>query len=359
MLNEHNKILIASTSGIYGGGETYLLQLDKVIRNLGFDVEYIVSNATLFNKLETEKKELVLSKNQHISAIKFIALINNKLKKTDYKYIILNGLSELGVFAKFIKHKKIISIAHSNEEWLDDKFYSRGILHLVKRIVISGFDKYLYRLVVLNNKTLSHTKGYGMLENKSVKVYTGIEKIDVEKSKMGEGIIFGRIGRLVDKKGNSNLINAFSQVLKKYPMTKLLFAGDGYNRDKLENKSKELGIQESIVFLGEVNPKDFYSKIDCMVSPSLTEAFPMIILEAMSAKIPIISTAVGGVMEILEDDRSAKLIRPNNIIDLENAMLHYIDNTKLYDSFVINAYNDYCEKFSQKSFTKYWAELLV
>ncbi|MFK5207188.1 glycosyltransferase [Glaesserella parasuis] len=352
------KILIVSPALVYGGGETYLLQLNNILNQLGFITEFIVSNERLFTNLECNNKRLIVAKTQHIAALKSIFLIRKILKENQYDFVILNGLSEIGVFSNFIPHDKIIVIGHSNEEWLTYKPYHRGILHALKRVVSYRFDKKLFLFVALNDITVSNTRLYGDLYKKTVKIYTGIEEINIVNESDPNIISFGRIGRLIEKKGNRNLIKAFSFIHKVYPNTKLVFAGDGYKRKKLEQLAKDLGISHSVMFMGVVNPRQFYSKIDCMISPSLSEAFPIILLEAMSSRVPIISTSVGGCTEILVDGKTGRLVSPNSVLELQEAMVDYIQNKEVYKKFSEEAYGVYLSKFSMCSFLKQWEKVL-
>ncbi|MDE3953694.1 glycosyltransferase [Glaesserella parasuis] len=354
----NKKILIVSPALVYGGGESYLLQLNNILNQLGFFTEFIVSNERLFKNLECNNKKLIMAKNQHIAALKCIFLIRKILREHQYDFVILNGLSEIGVFSNFISHEKIIVIGHSNEEWLIYKPYRIGVLHTLKRVISYKFDKKLFLFIALNDITVSNTRLYGNLYKKTVKIYTGIEAMNVVNESDPNIIFFGRIGRLIEKKGNRNLIKAFSVIHKVYPNTKLVFAGDGNKRKELEQLAKDLDISDSVIFMGEVNPQQFYSKIDCMISPSLSEAFPMILLEAMSLKIPIISTNVGGCTEILVDGKTARLISPNNVLELQKAMVDYIQNKETYKKFSEEAYSVYLSKFSTFSFLKQWEMVL-
>lgn len=353
-------ILIVSPSIIYGGGESYLIELEKVLLSLNCNLTFFLSNKRLFDNLESKRKQLFNFYSTNQAGIFLIKKINNEILNNDYDYVILNGLPEIGVYSKFIKKKNsiIIVVCHSNEEWLATRAIDLGIKHFVKRFFIHGFDKYIDKLVILNNIAQRNVQSYHSLSLNSIKLYTGIKPVLINNQEERSGVIFGRIGRLIDGKGNENLLRAFYSVYKLNPTIRLIFAGVGDKMTHLKKLVFELGLDEAVSFIGIVPTTEFFSKIDCMVSPSLSEAFPMVILESMSCQVPIISTNIGGVPEILKDGISARLIEPNNIFAIEDALTDYIDNRGKYIIFAQNAYDRYKKDFSLSAFSNRWKNLL-
>ena len=109
---------------------------------------------------------------------------------------------------------------------------------------------------------------------------------------------------------------------------KLLIGGDGeiekvqqYIRDnKLDNVAEYIGW-----ISGEEKTK-LLNEVDVFVLPSYNEGLPISILEAMSYNLPIISTKVGGIPEILKNEYNGYLINPGDLIALENAISALINN---------------------------------
>ena len=90
------------------------------------------------------------------------------------------------------------------------------------------------------------------------------------------------------------------------------FVGDGISRAQLEKDVKDSGLNGYVTFIGVTNNVDEYLKnSDIYILPSEDEGLPMAIIEAMRASLPIISTSVGGIPEMIENGINGLLIAPN------------------------------------------------
>jgi glycosyltransferase involved in cell wall biosynthesis len=146
------------------------------------------------------------------------------------------------------------------------------------------------------------------------------------------------LGRLVKKKGVDIIISAFSKLISENPTRniKLIIAGEGPERKKLEEICNKLGLVDKTVFLGAVsekNKKCIYKASDIFVYvPIITEIpeeWPIAPLEAMSLGIPtIISTAVGSLPDI---SQGVVAVKWGNVEELYEAMRYIIENRKLKD----------------------------
>jgi len=105
------------------------------------------------------------------------------------------------------------------------------------------------------------------------------------------------VGRLHPVKGLPFLIKAIKEVREKIPDIKLFLVGNGEDKKMLSDLTKDLGINDCVVFMGTI-PHDKISAImnqsDIFVLPSLSESFGLVLLEAMACGLPIVATNVGG-----------------------------------------------------------------
>jgi glycosyltransferase involved in cell wall biosynthesis len=132
--------------------------------------------------------------------------------------------------------------------------------------------------------------------------------------------VFGNIGRLAINKDQSTLLRAFAQIKPNCPDAKLIILGSGVLEEKLKNLATELKIQNDVIFTGYIEDGfRFMPAFDVLVSSSIQEAFGRVLLEAMTAKVPIIATAVNGVPEVIDD--SSILIPPKNVDVMAKEML--------------------------------------
>jgi glycosyltransferase involved in cell wall biosynthesis len=132
------------------------------------------------------------------------------------------------------------------------------------------------------------------------------------------GPIVGSVGRLNAVKDYGTLINAFAEVLKLYPTAKLVIAGDGPEKSKLQKLIEKLNISENAILLGERNDvEDLLEQFDVFALSSLTEGFSVALIEASWSGLPIVATDVGGNCEIIQDGTTGFLSEPGNISDVK------------------------------------------
>jgi glycosyltransferase involved in cell wall biosynthesis len=134
---------------------------------------------------------------------------------------------------------------------------------------------------------------------------------------------------------------------------KLVFVGDGPEREPLADLVGKLGISRHVIFAGhrqDVRP--FYSIAMLLTLPSHTEGSPNVVLEAMAAGVPVAATAVGGVPEILTDGVTGLVVPPNDVLSMAEAIRRLLGDGALRDrlaraarvrieeSFTPEAYSD-------------------
>lgn len=138
-------------------------------------------------------------------------------------------------------------------------------------------------------------------------------------------IRFGTIGRLVPAKGHSVLIDAFARVCRESPDAELSIFGYGPLETNLAAQIARLGLQNRIRLEGRTSDSAAtLQDLDVFVFSSLNEGLPLVILEAMAAGLPVVSTNVGGIPEVLPPD-SAWLCPPADPDALAAAMLQALE----------------------------------
>jgi glycosyltransferase involved in cell wall biosynthesis len=115
--------------------------------------------------------------------------------------------------------------------------------------------------------------------------------------------VVGCAARLSAEKDHAGLLDAFAQLLESEPSALLACAGDGPLADELRSKTRTMGLEPNVRWLGSVNDmQSFYSALDVCALNSVREGLPLCLLEAMSFGIPVVATDVGGVGELLADE---------------------------------------------------------
>lgn len=140
----------------------------------------------------------------------------------------------------------------------------------------------------------------------------------------------GIVGRFEYVKGHDIFINGAAEILKDRKDVYFLLAGDGPDREKLENQAKELGIKDHIIFLGFVTDiYSFYNAIDINVLASRSESFPYALLEGARMKKATVSSKVGGISDLILEGETGYLAEAKNPQELAEKIKLLIDNPDL------------------------------
>lgn len=134
-------------------------------------------------------------------------------------------------------------------------------------------------------------------------------------------LVFGYAGRLSGEKGLSFALAAFARSCATSPHARLVMVGDGSLRSELATAADALGVSSRVrfeAFSSEMHR--LYQAFDHFVLPSLTEALPLSLLEAMASGCAVIATTVGGVPEVLPDEAVGWTVPPADVDALARAM---------------------------------------
>jgi glycosyltransferase involved in cell wall biosynthesis len=216
-------------------------------------------------------------------------------------------------------------------------FYNKYILDKV----LSNAD-----IIIATSKSyIDESKYLGNYRDKVRVVPNGINLEDFEiglskeecRSELGlpqdkKIILF--FGNIVAYKGPDVLLKAFEIVKNSYPEVVLLFAGRGGMQRELEDLSREKGISDKVIFAGfideELKPLYYHcADIFCLPSVTLAEAFGIVNLEAMACGLPVVSSKLGGIPDIVQNGRNGIVVEPGNIESLADALLTLLEDDEL------------------------------
>lgn len=134
-------------------------------------------------------------------------------------------------------------------------------------------------------------------------------------------------------KGIQYMIKALSGVLLKFPNTYYLVVGDGEYEEKLKKEAIIEGVSKHVIFSGRRNNvTDFLNVSNLFVLPTLTEALPTVLAEAMASSLPVVASAVGGIPEMVIDGENGYLVSPGDVHTLTGAVIRILeDDNKSYE----------------------------
>ena len=252
----------------------------------------------------------------------------------------------IAVLVKFFRKIPVITTVHGG-----DVFALRGtLLGKIKRFALRRSDAW-----TSNTRASSDAVGDGASVPRPQIIPMGV---DIERFASGnrdrlrqgvgpdENVVLF-VGRLVEKKGVDDLIQAFSLLpASMHAKTRLWIVGSGEQETALRAQGAHLGISEKITLWGKISNNelpDFYAAADLFVGPSVmatsgdTEGQGVVFLEAFAARLCVLATRIGGISEVVQDGRTGVLIDPRNPNQLADSIESLLSNQNLRSRLTTNA----------------------
>ena len=193
-------------------------------------------------------------------------------------------------------------------------------------------------LAEYKNKTLVIPNGINLEEFETS--YTKKECREKLRLPLSSNLILF-IGAFSPTKGPDVLVKAMPHVLKEIPDTRLILIGEGLMKKELHELAKKLGIEEKVEFTGQVNDADkkvmYYKAADVFVLPSLSEVFPLVLLEASASSLPIIVSNLLTFKSIIEDGYNGVMVKKGDEIQLAKAIITLLKDENLRRKLALNA----------------------
>ncbi len=137
-------------------------------------------------------------------------------------------------------------------------------------------------------------------------------------------VILG-LGRLVPVKGFDLLVEALARVTPKVGDARVVIVGDGPERDRLLARAAELGVADRLVLAGAVLAPEtlaiYFAAADVFAAPARNEGMGRALVEAMALGLPVVGTAVGGIPSVIGDGVAGRVIAPEDVAGLAEALL--------------------------------------
>lgn len=314
------KIVIAIGNLNTGGGQSVVCKLVENIDMHKYEVEVVClgakNNTAIEKKVEAVAKVVYLNINGGFSLKSYLTVDKylNRIKP-DVIHAHLGAVQYVTVWS--IIHKKTIVVtAHT----IPEKAFSKN----TEKLVRYALKNQLLLLVAVSKDNENKCRVYFRLNgNNCTYVNNGVDIHGLNKKEHGHRFTFINVATQNDNKNQRFLINCFSEVVKSYGACRLLLIGDGPEHNALMKQAKELSLENSIVFSGEVSdPTSYYLESDVYLQSSHREAMPMSILEAMGFGLPVISTDVGGIKDVIQGN--GIMVNDNDAESYTKAMISLI-----------------------------------
>ena len=170
------------------------------------------------------------------------------------------------------------------------------------------------------------------------------------------------VGRLVPAKGQHVLLLALKRLLEERRGVLVRMVGTGPDHKSLVRNAEDMGLSDSIVFEGAAGQEQvryFLDGADLFVLPSFAEGLPVVLMEAMAAGVPCVTTAITGIGELIRDGVEGKLVFAADDRLLAEAIALMMDNPDMYDRLAKAGRQRVEEKFDLKKNVRRLAEVFV
>ncbi len=349
-------IQLTSTGGFYGAERT-LVELATYLRDQGWDSHVVALEGAGATELVRRAGAQRLSaeafvRSGRLGFMSMVRRLRSLLERYPRAVVHSHGykpdllLALPGVASGLAR----VATCHS---WYSETTKLR-VLEMTDKRVLRRFD----HVVAVSPEIRSDLLSSGVAAAKVSFINNGISAPQVEaNARMATRAEFGvpedapllvQIGRLARSKRNDLLLSALTR-LSSAPGARLLLVGDGELRGQLEAEVGRLGLGGRVVFCGYRNdiPR-FLAAADALVLSSDKEGLPIIILEAMALRCPIIATDVGAIAATLRNGLDAWIVPPDDPIALGHALEQATGNLAEAGRRAASAYARYRDTYSRE-----------
>ena len=170
-------------------------------------------------------------------------------------------------------------------------------------------------------------------------------------------ILIGVLARISEQKDPMTMIKAFNEVYKECKNVKLMYAGSGNLEKRVQKYVEENNLKEKVIFTGWVkNVEECIPAFDIAVLPSKWEGFGLVLIEYMACNKPIVASSVGGIKDIIIDNKNGLLFKKEDYKELSEKIKILIGNNNLAKNFV-QTNKEYRKKYDIKNLIEKHIEL--
>ncbi|MFH0819827.1 MAG: glycosyltransferase family 4 protein [bacterium] len=314
-----------SGSAKFDQKQGYKIYRENLISQLPIWPKWLAAIYHAFQVIKKEKPDLILV--GQILPLGTVALVIKKLTGLNY-FVSCHGMDIL--LAQKNKRKKWLTtliIKNSQQIIANSQFTKKEIMKLG-----AGENK----ITVIYPCPHTNIIGVGACPNITNNQQLNNKQLN-EKFNLSNKKVLLTVGRLVERKGQDQVIRALPEVIKSFPKLVYFIVGSGPYQGELEKLAKELNLEDKIIFAGRVNDEEltnYYQTADIFIMASRqiagdVEGFGIVYLEAASFGLPVIAGRSGGVGEAVLDGQTGILVNPENIKEIAQAIIKLLADENL------------------------------
>ena len=363
------KIGFYCSSISWGGLEMNTLRYAKAFQSEGFQIEvYLVEGTTLFqHAIELELPVISIVRNKKYFDFMHARSLAKIFQKDGIEIVHFRDNRDLDFLGwlKFFSSREIKLVYHQAMQLGVPK---KDIIHTFR---FNRIDAWVSTLNYMKKQVLSHTK-FPEKKLHVIPLGTNIDSTSIHSKEEARKLLnlhsdkflVGVVGRLDEKKGQLEVIQALSLLKDIEKNIHVVFIGDKTKNEadayvqKLQHTIEFNHLQEKTTFLPHQSDMQLlYSAFDLVIVPSWEETFGTVTIEAMASGVPVIGSNTAGTAEILENE--AFLFHAKNPEDLSSTLLNILKNNDLRAKWAVDLQYKFQEKYSMQASISAWKELLL
>ncbi len=352
MINK--KILEVCLSPDLGGLELYMARCSNELSK-NFDVSCLVSSNSKLKDFITNVKKYELKRKSSFSISASLRLAKI-IDKEEIDIVHLHWTKDIPIVVlakKFSKRKpKIVQTRHMTMTRFKDDFYHNFLYKNIDTIicVTKAVQKQMQRFIP--EKVRPKTELLYLGANEAETLREEEIKSFKENLKVDDSFMISLIGRINEFKGQHLLIEAMKILKEKNLNIKSFIIGHAMSEeylDKLKEKVKDYNLQNEVKFIGFTKePHKFMQASDTVLMTSKNETFGLVTIEAMKSRTAVIGANSGGVLEIIDDEKTGLLFESGNYEDLALKIEKLYDDSGLKEELARNGQEKANECFDNK-----------
>ncbi len=308
-----------------GGIQNHVLELATALEAEGVDVTAYLLKGDYPEDLPFRVEQVPFVPLPRLTAgqyVSFSLAAGRRIQGGDHD--VIHGHSMYGWGAALSRRGPMVVTCHGTQlnEYRATRATTRDPNHTTTDYISYRMERYSARradrvIAVSEENRVDVVEQYGIPEDRMRVIPNGVP-LDRFHQARPEGPTVLFVGRLHQRKGVDHLLRAMPSVLERVPDARLLIAGSGEREAQLKALHGELGLGDSVEFLGFVPDEDLpdlYARATVFTMPSLYEGFGIVMIEAMASSVPVVAFATGGAPEVIDDGVNGYLADTDSLAD--------------------------------------------
>jgi glycosyltransferase involved in cell wall biosynthesis len=334
-----------------GGATVHVVELSSALQNAGFDCLLVAGEV---GPTEQDMRHLATDRGLRVTNVpglgREISLRSDlvalarlyRLMRRERPHIVHTHLAKAGFVARLAARlARVPVVLHSSHGTIFQGYFSPSKARLFLLLERLG-GRVSTRIVTSSESLRDDLVRLGIAPSDRITVIPYGFEFDAQMTDRRPGTfrdslgiprdvpLVGSVGRLVPIKNIQLLLEAVALTRQKGSDVRVVVVGDGELREELEARAQDLGLGEAVIFAGwQPSLADTYADLDAVVLSSNNEGTPISLIEAMAAGCPVVATTVGGVVDLITDGVTGRLVPASDPERMSDAILAVFDEPQV------------------------------